>query len=135
MAKKKKNSKGIPRRKRLSRDSRLQSGKLWLRQYEGKNVVKGYSNWFGVSKVCSISELRMFGVSVPDERLEQAKLAERLLEKPKARNNEENSETSKALYESDENYYFIAGYTSGGVPYGLTWEEANSIDEDGLVCA
>jgi hypothetical protein len=25
--------------------------------------------------------------------------------------------------EQDENFYFIAGYTDGGVPYGLTWEE------------
>ncbi|MGM0500582.1 MAG: hypothetical protein ACQERL_10310 [Bacillota bacterium] len=23
----------------------------------------------------------------------------------------------------DSDYYFIAGYTSGGVPYGITWEE------------
>ncbi|MGM1050407.1 MAG: UPF0158 family protein [Bacillota bacterium] len=27
------------------------------------------------------------------------------------------------LIEQDENFYFIAGYTDGGVPYGLTWEE------------
>ena len=26
--------------------------------------------------------------------------------------------------EQDENYYFIAGYTSWGVPYGITWKEA-----------
>lgn len=32
--------------------------------------------------------------------------------------------------ESDENFYFIAGYTSGGVTYGITWEEAIA---DGLV--
>jgi len=25
--------------------------------------------------------------------------------------------------ESDETFYFIAGYTSGGAPYGTTWEE------------
>lgn len=25
--------------------------------------------------------------------------------------------------EQDEYFYFIAGYTDGGVPYGLTWEE------------
>lgn len=31
--------------------------------------------------------------------------------------------------DSDENYYFIVGYTSGGAPYGITWEEAI---EDGL---
>lgn len=27
------------------------------------------------------------------------------------------------VIEQDENYYFIAGYTSGGAPYGITWEE------------
>ena len=28
---------------------------------------------------------------------------------------------------SDENFYFIAGYTSGGMPYGITWEEAEKV--------
>lgn len=23
----------------------------------------------------------------------------------------------------DDNFFFIAGYTSGGAPYGVTWEE------------
>lgn len=27
------------------------------------------------------------------------------------------------LFEQDENIYFIVGYTDGGVPYGITWEE------------
>jgi GNAT superfamily N-acetyltransferase len=26
-------------------------------------------------------------------------------------------------YDSDENFYFTAGYTSNGIPYGTTWEE------------
>ena len=25
--------------------------------------------------------------------------------------------------DQDNNFYFIAGYTSGGAPYGVTWEE------------
>lgn len=25
--------------------------------------------------------------------------------------------------DSDEQFYFIAGYTSGGAAYGITWEE------------
>ncbi len=29
-------------------------------------------------------------------------------------------------YESDENFYYIAGYSSGGFPYGITWEEVES---------
>ena len=30
---------------------------------------------------------------------------------------------SAGLLEQDENFYFIAGYTDGGFPYGITWEE------------
>jgi hypothetical protein len=30
--------------------------------------------------------------------------------------------------EQDEHFYFIAGYTEGGAPYGLTWEECE-VDE------
>ncbi|WNS40852.1 hypothetical protein [Paenibacillus sp. MMS20-IR301] len=27
------------------------------------------------------------------------------------------------VLEQDENFYFIAGYTEGGAPFGITWEE------------
>lgn len=37
---------------------------------------------------------------------------------------------SEGYIDSDENFYFIIGYTSGGIPYGITWEEAV---EDGLI--
>lgn len=29
----------------------------------------------------------------------------------------------------EENFFFIAGYTSGGVPYGITWEEERRMEE------
>jgi hypothetical protein len=32
--------------------------------------------------------------------------------------------------ESNEYFSFIAGYTSGGAAYGLTWEEYNPYDEN-----
>ncbi|QNO15928.1 hypothetical protein HYG86_14705 [Alkalicella caledoniensis] len=32
--------------------------------------------------------------------------------------------------QSDEYFYYIAGYTEGGMPFGITWEEAI---EQGLV--
>ena len=35
--------------------------------------------------------------------------------------------------DSDETVYYIASYTSGGAPYGITWEEyegENSMEED-----
>lgn len=31
--------------------------------------------------------------------------------------------------EQDENFYFIAGYTSGGFPYGVTWNEVGEDTE------
>ncbi len=32
--------------------------------------------------------------------------------------------------DSDAYFSFIAGYTSGGAPYGLTWEECNPSRDD-----
>lgn len=42
------------------------------------------------------------------------------------------SRKEKVLEEinSDENFYFIVGYTEGGFLYGITWEEAL---KDGLI--
>ncbi len=33
------------------------------------------------------------------------------------------------LFESDETFAFIAGYTAGGFLYGITWEEMNEIEK------
>ena len=43
--------------------------------------------------------------------------------------------------ESDEYFYYIAGHTSNGVPFGITWEQAveeglvenNSITDQGMI--
>jgi len=32
--------------------------------------------------------------------------------------------------DSDEIFYYIAGYTSNGVPYGITWEEIEEETEE-----
>lgn len=37
-----------------------------------------------------------------------------------AKRNKKNTEN---IIESDETFAFIVGYTSGGFPYGITWEE------------
>jgi hypothetical protein len=35
---------------------------------------------------------------------------------------------AQVLPESDEHFAYIAGYTAGGVPYGVTWEEHEEIE-------
>jgi len=37
-------------------------------------------------------------------------------------------ESSVELIEQDDYFYFIAGYTDGGAPYGITWEEQEEIE-------
>ena len=55
-----------PRRKRLKRAGRLQAAPAWIASYTGKNLVKGYANWFGTNKLTAIKELRMIGVEVSE---------------------------------------------------------------------
>lgn len=37
--------------------------------------------------------------------------------------------------ESDETFQYIAGYTEGGAPFGITWEEARSIEEKAAIAS
>jgi len=46
---------------------------------------------------------------------------------------EKTKKLKEPLFDSDDNFYFIAGYTNWGFPYGITWEEAeldNLIEND-----
>ena len=109
----------------MSRQGRLQSGKQWLQIYEGKNTITSYSNWFGVSEVCAILELRMLGQEIDEERLEKAKRTEnnKAMSSAVAKKNKKERERHEVYENSDDNFYFIAGYTSGGFPYGITRDE------------
>ena len=42
--------------------------------------------------------------------------------------NKKQPEPELTLLEQDEDFHFIADYTSGGAPYGITWEEAAEIN-------
>ncbi|MFW6046962.1 MAG: hypothetical protein ACOCP4_04165 [Candidatus Woesearchaeota archaeon] len=113
-----------PRRKRYNRKQRLPVAKKWIPTYEGKNLVKGYSKWFGVDKVCAITELELLGHDI------DPKYKEQILKQKKAKSKagEKKKQEEKKELESwqDSNFYYIAGYTSGGAPYGITWEEYES---------
>jgi hypothetical protein len=116
MAKGKKNSSNTPRRKRYTRKARLQNAKKWAEQYDGKNIAKGYSNWFGVDLLCAITELEMLGYRFKQsykKQVEQSLIA---------RKKQKESRKRKELVENyeDDTFYFIAGYTSNGVSFGIT---------------
>ena len=43
--------------------------------------------------------------------------------KERKKEEKELSRISEIYKDSDDTFFFIAGYTSGGAPYGVTWEE------------
>ncbi len=125
-------SKGVPRRLRMNRAARLQSAKHWLPTYTGRDLVKGYRNWYGVSTVCAIIELRQLGIKVDEQRLVQAKRTEESKVMRSSRKRQQRAEKYLAadeLFESDETFAYVAGYTEWGFPNGVTWEEVDAENE------
>ncbi|WP_026081197.1 hypothetical protein [Paenibacillus sp. PAMC 26794] len=55
-----------PRHKRLNREGRLRAVKSWLRTYNGKNIVRGYSKHFAIDLLGAVRELEMIGISIED---------------------------------------------------------------------
>jgi hypothetical protein len=104
-----------PRRKRFNRKQRLASAKLWLQSCTGEKVVRDYRRYFGVDwpdyKETVLKTLASIAAAKGQKKAE--KLA---LENP----------------DQDENFAFIAGYTSDGAPYGITWDEWDQIVPDSI---
>jgi len=125
--KKKKKKTNTPKRKRLNRNQRISKAKEWISTYNGKNIVKGYSKWFGVDLLSAITELRLIGVTISKEyenKVKKSLNANKKKKKPLTNFDEE-------LYTDLENQFeFIAGYTSNGFPYGVRKDELE--DEDYL---
>lgn len=114
-------------RKTKKREQRLRSAQLWMLKYEGKNIVKGYRKHFGVDIMCAITELQLLGHKLTDEYINSVRRtieAERIKRREKKKQKELEGLLSS---NSDDTFYYIAGYTSGGAPYGITWEEAEPL--------
>ncbi len=128
MAKKRKRKSSCPRRKQMTQKQRLNSAKAssWLEKYTGKNPVQGYRQWFGVDLLCAISELKMLGHKVDPDYEDQIRhsVAQTALQR-KAKKLAKASLEEEECFLSDweSQFAYIAGYTSGGAPYGVLIEE------------
>ena len=115
-----------PRRKRFNRKQRLASAKLWLQSCTGEKVARDYRRYFGVDWSTAFKELGSLGVSISADYKETvlktlASIAEVKKQKKAEKLALENPD-------QDDNFAFIAGYTSGGAPYGITWEEWEDLE-------
>ncbi len=115
----------------MTRTARLRSAKdtKWVANYGGKHIVRSYSKWYGVDRLCAISELRLLGVTVSVDYENKARASVDALADTRRRKKEERERKRQAelqcleYEECDENFSYIAGYASNGFPFGVTWEE------------
>ena len=71
-----------------------------------------------------MKELCLLGMLSPEKQ----KVYEEQIRKKKERRLEKRGRREEPVIEQDEGFAFIAGYTSGGIPYGITWEEQAELD-------
>lgn len=112
-----------------ARQNRLREARKWFPEQgftEDSHVVKAYRKKFNVDRVCAMKELCMLHVLSPEKEASYLAHLEAKKEKRKRKKQRDTYQT----FEQDEYFYFIVGYTSGGAPYGITWEQAR---EDGLL--
>jgi len=121
--KKKQKKKSSPTRKTLKRPQRLLLAKDWVPAYTGKKIVAAYSKKFRTDLPTAIAELRILGVEV-SAAYEAAVLT--TLAAIAAKRKEMKEAAANAHLggvDQDDSFAFIVGYTSGGAPYGLSWDE------------
>ena len=122
-----------PRRKRMKRAGRLANARLtqWVQKYAGKHIVKGYCRWYAVDKPCAVVELRLLRVDISAELEAKVRNSVKLRatqnEILRKRKQEARSEFEEFFRDYDSDFAFVAGYTSGGAAYGVTWEEYEEI--------
>ena len=121
-----------PKRKRCRRSARLAVAVRWIKEYNGKNLIKGYAKHFGVDKLCAIKELAMLGVEISEERKKQIIDAHNRVIEQRRKRKEGKAKEEAFFIDSDEYFSFIVGYTSGGTAYGIgrqqDWDDENLFD-------
>jgi hypothetical protein len=121
----------------MKRPARLASAKKWLPTYSGKNIVRGYRNWFGVDFPTALRELEVLGVKI--DPTYRASLLTTVANQNEARalkkqQRKQRPGTENMIYglEYDDHYAYIAGFTAGGAPFGISWEEMADFPADDL---
>lgn len=109
------------------KEIRLQKVRQWILTYNGtpKHMAKHYKKRFHVDITTAVRDLQDIGVEFTQEYIDAVKRSEeeRIRQKHLEKERKAQQEQDFLYEDSDDVYAFIAGYTGGGVPYGITWEE------------
>lgn len=125
------------------RTERLKDARIWWKEQhfsKGDPVLKAYRKHFGVDRICAMRDLLKMGV-LDDETKETyrqtlRKREEHLASKRERKARREEEKRKEQIFGSlnedwqDGDLFFIAGFTEGGFPYGLTREEALWMEDE-----
>ena len=132
-----KKGKGKAAKKAMKFADRKAMAEKWVSEYDGTpyggDIIKAYRKKFAVDRMKAVAELQMLGVSLTKEQIDREKAAVKAYQdiqkakKAKRKKLREQKRMQKDIplfhEDQDDTFYYIAGYTSGGAPYGVTWEE------------
>ena len=110
--------------KTLPKERRLAKAKAWIPKYDGQHIIKGYRKHFGVDCLTAIRDLTELGIidEATSQNLQRQEKA-RMVRVQQQREEKKAAEWAELHKFQNDRFYYIAGYTPGGAPYGVTWEE------------
>jgi hypothetical protein len=132
-----KKGKGKAAKKAMKFADRKAKADKWMAEYDGTayggDIIKAYRKKFAVDRMKAVAELQMLGISLTKEQIEREQAAVRAYQdiqrakKAKRKRIREQKRMQKDIpifhEDQDNTFYYIAGYTSDGAPYGVTWKE------------
>ena len=132
-----KKGKGKAAKKAMKFAERKAKAEKWVSEYDGTpyggDIIKAYRKKFAVDRMKAVEELQLLGVPLTKEQIDREKAAVKAYQelqrakKAKRKRTREQGRIQKGdllfFEDQDDIFYYIAGYTSGGAPYGITWEE------------
>jgi hypothetical protein len=142
-----KKGKGKAAKKAMKFAERKAKAEKWVSEYDGTpyggDIIKAYRKKFAVDRMKAVAELQLLGVSLMKEQMDREKAAVKAYQelqrakkaKKKRLREQKRIQKDNPVFHEDQDdiFYYIAGYTSGGAPYGVTWEEMGMRpDMDGI---
>ena len=132
-----KKRKGKAAKKAMKFAERKAKAEKWVVEYDstpyGGDIIKAYRKKFAVDRMKAVAELQLLGVSLTKEQIDREKAAVKAYQelqkakkakRKKIREQKRIQKDNPVFHEDqDDTFYYIAGYTTGGAPYGVTWEE------------
>ena len=119
----------------MNRQTRIRSANDsgWVSKYLGKNIIKGYSKWFGVDLISTVIELRMLGVPIDSSREAQVRASVESLAESRRRSCEARAKEPQfyGLFpDFDDNYELLDNSPPESVLCGDIVEDFEELDED-----